>query len=317
MGSIYHSATAVVIVLSCELGFTQNDVDAATRGLADALEVWRDESWAEPDHAQYFQRGLGRHKLIHAMKALSKFTCSSWATRIWTLQEYVLAIDVVWIGKDMNPVRVDDRLFQAIPVLCDQLAITEYMSRDPGTEFAILHTHFSGMANFRLPDIERTRIMELIGNRKATVPVDEVYGIMAASTVEIDPVKGETREEAWERWCEAAVLKGHIRWLMLPPGSSTAKPGSASRINCVLPCFSERHDLSSASFLDSVMPFGSPTAKDGTFTLTGRYIGSCKLIRRLGSTHRSKSGFYHRDITLILFSQGKWSIALQGARAFC
>jgi hypothetical protein len=106
------------------------------------------------------------------------------------------------------------------------------MARDQGTEFAILHTHFSGMATPRLGDNDATRIAELLGNREATGPVDEVYGIMAASTVKIDPIKGETREEAWERWCEAAILKGHIRWLMLPPASTAAKIGSTSSPNC-------------------------------------------------------------------------------------
>jgi len=249
MGVIYHNAIAVIVVLSCELGLTQGDVDAATRSLGDALEMWRDESWTEIDQAEYFQQGPGRRILLHAMKGLARFTRSTWATRIWTLQEYILARDIVWIGSDMHPVRVDDKLFEAIPGLCDQLAITECMVRDPGTEFSILHTHFSGMATSRLGDTDRTRIMELLGNRKATVPVDEVYGIMAASTVEIDPVKDETKEEAWERWCGAAVLNGHMRWLMLPPTPSTARVGSASPPNCTIPCFTMRHDLSSCSYL--------------------------------------------------------------------
>jgi hypothetical protein len=128
------------------------------------------------------------------------------------------------------------------------------MARDQGTEFAILHTHFSGMATSRLGDNDATRIAELLGNREATGPVDEVYGIMAASTVNIDPIKGDTREEAWERWCEAAILKGHIRWLMLPPASAAAKIGSTSSPNCALPFFSLRYHLSSASYLDSFTP---------------------------------------------------------------
>jgi hypothetical protein len=49
------------------------------------------------------------------------------------------------------------------------------------------------MATSRLGDNDATRIAELLGNREATGPVDEVYGIMAASTVKIDPIKGETR----------------------------------------------------------------------------------------------------------------------------
>jgi hypothetical protein len=246
------------------------------------------------------------------MKGLARFTCSTWATRIWTLQEYVLAREVVWIGRDMQPIRMDDRLFQAIPELCDQLAIKECMLREPGTEFAILHTHFKGMANSRFGDIEATRIMELLGNRKATVPVDEVYGIMSASTVEIDPIKGETKEEAWERWCEAAVLQGHVRWLMLPPAPFDHQIGATSSFNCALPCFSLRHDLSSASYLDSVTPFEPVAGNNGTFALTGRYVGSCQLIRRLGSTHCSKSGLYHRDINSYLIFEGQLASCLAG-----
>jgi hypothetical protein len=41
------------------------------------------------------------------------------------------------------------------------------MARDQGTEFAILHTHFSGMATSRLGDNDATRIAELLGNREA------------------------------------------------------------------------------------------------------------------------------------------------------
>jgi hypothetical protein len=53
----------------------------------------------------------------------------------------------------------------------------------------------------------------------------------------------------------------------------------------------------------------------GIVTLTGRRIGSCQLLYRLGSVHQSKAG-YHRDITLILFSKGRWNVALQLAQAF-
>jgi hypothetical protein len=61
--------------------------------------------------------------------------------------------------------------------------------------------------------------------------------------------------------------------------------------------------------------FEAATVQNGSFTLAWRYIGSCTLIRWLGGTRRSKSGLYHRDISLIMFSKGKWSIALQVAPA--
>lgn len=309
MGSIYGKAVAVLIVLSCEIGFEQSDVDLATASMIPAMEMWIKETYFEEHNTQYWRYGSGRGRLVEAMRGLSRLTRSTWATRIWTLQEYVLAKQVVWIGKDLHPITIDDKFFQAIPGLCDQLQITECLSREPGSEFEVLFSYFSGMANSRLGDIEQTRIMELLGNRKATVAVDEVYGIMAASGVEILPRRKETKEEAWQRWCEAAVTAGRIRWAMLP------KPAKSFTNSCVIPAFNLRHELSSRSMLDHVEPFGAASMKNGTITLIGRRIGSCRLLRRLGSLHRSENG-YHRDITLILFSNGRWSIALQLAQAF-
>jgi hypothetical protein len=315
MGSIYHEAEAVVIVLKCNLGFNQDDIDAATQSLAPAVEIWRDEDWPPEGNYSYWEKEDGRQLLVNAMKGLARLSCSSWATRIWTLQEYILASNVLWIGSDLNPISIPDIFFQAIPGLCEQLEIQECIGRTPGSEFTLLHTHFSGIASLRLGHAEKTRIMELSGCRKATVPVDEVYGVMAASGVEIEPVVGETRECAWDRWCEAAVLSGHLRWVMLP--STPISDYQTTSFNCVIPPFSGRHDLSYRSFLDGVPPLGPTSVKDGTFTVTGRHIGSCQVLRRLGCTHRWNSGiYYHQNITFCLFSKGRWALAMQLARAF-
>lgn len=316
MGSIYHNAVAVIVVLSCELGLSQEDVDATTGSLTDALDMWKNESWAETAQTEYWKYGPGRQRLVHAMKGLTRFTRSVWGTRIWTLQEYILARSVLWIGTDMQPITIDDMLFQAIPGLCDELGIRECMLRDPGTEFAVLYTHFSGMANCRLGEIDRTRVMELLGNRKASVPVDEVYGVMAASGVEMHTVVGETKEQAWRRWWETAVQRGHVRWAMLPQAPIIGGTPPTLSPNCVIPTFSMRHSLSSSSYLDTVKPLGPPSVTSGTVTLTGRHIGSCKLLRKLGRVHCSASGLIHRDVSLILFSRGRWYQAIQIACAF-
>ncbi|KAF2187471.1 HET domain protein [Zopfia rhizophila CBS 207.26] len=318
MGDIYHRAEAVAIVLTCNFGLTQLQVDRATVALREALEAWRDEAWTEEEFLQQWAYGPRRETLVQAMKGLAKFTKSAWGTRIWTLQEYVLAKSVVWIGSDLNPVTIDDGFFQAVPGLCDQLGITECMSRSPESEFAILHTHFSGMASQRLGDGERTRIMELLGNRNATVPVDEVYGVMAASGVEIAPVPGESRERAWERWWEAAVCRGQVRWAVLPPAPLVDEanvPGKTIS-NCIVPAFLHRHDVSAASYLDSVAPLDTVTVVDGTLTLSGRFVGNCTLLRELGSVHESRNRYLHKDITLTLFARGRWSVALQIVEAF-
>ena len=89
---------------------------------------------------------------------------------------------------------IDDILFQAITGVCSQLSTVEYMA--PESEFTILHTHFLDMENSRFKATDRTRTMKLLDNYKATVPVDEIYGIMACCRVEIVSILGETREQA-------------------------------------------------------------------------------------------------------------------------
>lgn len=316
MGDIYSRAEVVAIVLTCEFGFTQIQVDRATAALQGAVEAWREEDWVVEEFLQQWKYGPSREILVQAMKGLAKLTKSSWGTRIWTLQEYILASYVIWIGSDLSPVIINDMLFQAIPGLCDQLSITECMSSE--SEFTILHTHFSGMANSRLDTIDRTRTMELLGNRKATVPVDEIYGIMACCGVVIVPILGETREQAWERWWEAAMCRGHVRWALLPPVPllSEANVPGTKVTNCVIPEFAHRGDASAASWLESVAPFDTITVVRGTLTLSGRAVGSCTLLRELGSVYQSENGLLHRDITLILFARGRWSDALQIVEAF-
>lgn len=101
--------------------------------------------------------------------------------------------------------------------------------------------------------------MELPGNRTATVPVDEVYGVMAASGVIIEARAGETKECAWDRWCHQAVRDQHIRWVLLPVAANTV----SDWVSCIFPPFSMRHKLSAGSGLDSVCPLGPLSIKDG------------------------------------------------------
>lgn len=315
MGDIYSNAEVVAIVLTCEFGFTQEQVDKTTAALTEAVEIWREEEWAAPEFQQHWKYGPGRDVIVRAMHGLAKLTKSSWGTRIWTLQEYILANSVIWIGSDLSPVAIDDVLFMALPDLCDRLPIVECMPVD--SQFQVLHTHFSGMASSRLNAIDCTRTIELLGNRSATVPVDEVYGIMACCGVKILPSHEETREQAWKRWWEEAVRQDHVRWIMLPPFTVPYATTSNSTIaNCVMPEFVHRYQSSAASGLDTVAPLASAQVSHGTVTLSGRTVGNCTLFRVLGSTHKSKGGVIHRDITLILFARGRWTDALNIVEAF-
>lgn len=311
MGKIFGNAQAVLIILGCELGMGQDEIDSLTQLLEGSICMEAEEAWAT--EGQYWQSGEGRALITRAMIGLARLTTTSWSTRVWTLQEYILARRVVWIGTDLTSLTVDDILFSALPNICDTLIIDECI----GDKFDKLYSFFSGMANSRIRRIDRTRVMELLGNRKATVECDEVYGVMAASGVEISTIKGEEKEQAWRRWVEEALSKGHLRWLLMP----VARDPSMERLpviprNCIIPSFGLRHKVSSGSALDKVSPLGPVSVRDGTAMVTGRLIGSCQIGARLGTVHEPTPNRIHRDITLILFTTGRWKMALRVASAY-
>lgn len=316
MSHIYGDAEVVLIMLTNKLNLTQEHVDQGTAQLDEAIAIWLEEAWTDEGVREYWEHGHGRSKLVQAMSVLARFTNAAWGTRVWTLQEYLLATSLVWIGADLEPVSIRDELFVAIPQLCESFGISECARRgDPATsQYELLFSHFSGMAARRTGDIDRTRVMEMLGNRQAFLPVDEVYGSMAVSTVEISVRPKESRESAWKRWTEAALTAGHLRWLLLPP--SVRPEDQAAGLTCVEVACSGRHLLSSASGLDTVTPYGPVTVEDGTVRVTARRIGPCSIIRKLGPVYRGGTGWVHRDLTLILYAEGTWSSAIDIAVAF-
>ncbi|KAH7360824.1 HET domain protein [Rhexocercosporidium sp. MPI-PUGE-AT-0058] len=316
MGQIYGKAEAVLIILTNELNLTQKQVDYGTAQLDEALAIWKEEAWTDDGMSQYWELGEGRTKLVQAMKILSRFTNAAWGTRVWTLQEYLLATNILWVGADLEPISIDDELFVAIPLLCEQFDIAECTFRGDSihNDYELLFSHFSGMAASRVGATDRTRVMEMLGNRQAFLPVDEVYGIMAASTVEISIQPKESRESAWKRWLEAALTAGHLRWLMIPPAILSAE--EAAELTCEGVLYSKRHELSTASGLDRVTPYGPVAVSEATVSLTARKIGPCTILRKLGPEHWCDKGWVHRDLTLIVYSKGVWSSAIDIAVAF-
>jgi hypothetical protein len=86
--------------------------------------------------------------------------------------------------------------------------------------------------------------------------------------------------------------------------------------NCIVPPFHVRHLVSSGSTLGSVRPLGPVDVHTGTVSVTGRRIGYCRLLTKLGAVHGSTPDFIHPDITLISFGRGQWKRAQQVASAF-
>ena len=314
MGEIYSKAEAVAIISGTPIGLTQEDIDCVTERVEDAVEMYREESWKS--EGEKWETGQRRQFLKEAMDCLDLFTRSPWATRVWTLQEFVLAKSTIWIGGDLIPIRISEELFIAIPDICETLNIAECIMG----KYSILYHHYRGMAGARLGQIDRTRVMELLGNRTASLPVDEVFGTMAASGVVIEQLGVESKEEAWRLWWEKAVREGHVRWALLPPAIPALAGATNSQTqgyhNCVMPACSTRHLASLSSGLDTVTSLGRVEVENGTVTMDGRWAGICKHLHKLGRVHQDGKGLLHRDITLILFASNNWTLSLRIARAF-
>ena len=308
MDRIYGKADAVVMFINAHLGVSQGQVDHFISRLDSALAMCKEDAWQE--EGAYWQNGDGRDLIVQAMQGLLRLASTDWAKRVRTLQEHVLAKSVVWIGLDLQPLRFDDFVLSALPDICDTLAITECL----GSDMEVKLGYFQGMATVRLGTVDVTRIMALLGNRKATMPVDEVYGVMAVSRVIIDAILSELKSSAWNRWWEAAVTQGHHRWILLPSNGGRSDEGEVR--NCIMPKFSGRHELSGSSCLDGVNQLGSITVSNGCVTALTRRLGTAKIVERLGKVHEAQNGRLHRDITLVLFARAKCKLALQLASAF-
>ena len=230
------------------------------------------------------------------------------------MQEFILAKRMVWIGSDLVPLIVDERLFEAIPDVCNHLSMEECI----GGKYAKVFAHFSGMAGAHCGLIDKTRVIELLGNKKATVPEDEIFGLMAASGVILgeDDLKIKGRERVWALWWEKALLSGHLRWALLPPATSTAVEDMSWTKNCIMPAFATRHLASSTSLLDRVEGLGPCSIKRGTVTMTGRTEGICSITSRLGKIYIDATDTVHRDIMLILFARKDFEKAKTLAAAF-
>ncbi|KAE9369277.1 hypothetical protein N431DRAFT_427464 [Stipitochalara longipes BDJ] len=316
MGNIYRDAHAVLIIHACELGLTQVELDEATSGVEEVVELWRAGHRPSYDEKYLFwlKGGEGYTRIARAMKTLARFTQSDWCNRVWTLQEFIFARTIVWIGADLMPLTCEDIFFRAIPSFCTLMYLKELSQQSPDAGFNRLHDRFNSMAIMRIAAHDRTRVMEIIADRASSLPVDGVYGAMAASGVQISPLPNETKEEAWMRWCEAAVSKGHIRWLMLPPAASSIFP-DAIQGNCPFPSASTRQMVSSAARLDNVVPYGPSFISAGTVTLAAKFAGRCRLLRKLGPLSRRGEQIFP-IASLILFSKGDWSLAVHIAESF-
>lgn len=310
MGDIYGNANVVVILTSESLRISQEEIDAVTESVQGAVEMFAKGSWLQ-DGKQWTSSEQHRRRLKRVMDCLEIFTRPAWGSRVWTLQEYILAQRTLWVSSELQPLRVDERLFQAIPDVCDHLSIEECIV----PKYRKLYSHFQGMVGAHLKLIESTRVMELLGNRTATVPEDEIYGLMAASGVVLQQTNISGKEKVWALWWEKAIQTGHFRWALLPPAIPPS-PDLHDIRNCIMPQYSVRHLASTNSVLDAPQPYGPVGISRGVVSMVGRVAGRCEIVKRLGCVHIDADGAVVRDVTLVLFANNDWNNALRVISAF-
>ncbi len=85
------------------LGLTQDELDEATSGVEEALELFQLDIPHYNERCRSWRDGERYTRIVRAIEALARFTQSDWCTRVWTLQEFKFARTIVWIGADLIP----------------------------------------------------------------------------------------------------------------------------------------------------------------------------------------------------------------------
>jgi hypothetical protein len=305
MGSIYGEAEVVVVVLGKRLKTTQQELDKITKSLGWMMHAFDEEDWDSVRQERRKEDVM--ESISQVLGLIENLATSEWASRIWTLQEYILSRSVVWIGQDQIPLTINDSIFFKVT---DSEEMFLRDGRRLG-EHRKIFGRINGMASSRQRLNDVTRVMEMAALRSCAIPEDAVYGLMAASEVVIRTAYGEGKEAAWTRWWEQAIRAGHIRWCLLPKPWLDVTGG-----NCAMPPFSLRSAVSVSSFLNQVLPFGDVRCERGVVELSGRHLGVVKAIRNLGSPYVQEDSRYYAELTLVLFARGNWGRALAIASAF-
>jgi hypothetical protein len=184
MGKIFKGARLVLVVVRHCFTFGQAEWDSVllgienelkpnwSGGLGDLMSIFRNSNFHE-----FVKRGV---ELIDELAGLE------WMQRIWTSQEYILAEDVEWMGfgEDQSPLHLDAN------DLSNLILVYQYAIRK-GKGFPQHLANIFTMTSARCRIYDPTLVMRLAINRSSTRVEDEIYGLMGASELLIDPIMGK------------------------------------------------------------------------------------------------------------------------------
>jgi hypothetical protein len=202
---------------------------------------------------------------------------SALGSRIWTAQEYILAKAEWWIGSDVRPLHIapaDCRtIYQIRWARAASLSIFQKalgIASDLGDTVELSAEAFDTMNSVKLNPLYSTKAMLLASTRQCSVQVDEIYGLMAASGVVIEPIENEGPDHAWCRWWSQSIRSGNLYYALLPKARDV--PGLSSR-NCVMPPYELRCKLGTQTLSHRADSWGTVTLRDGMIEVYGKVAG--------------------------------------------
>lgn len=219
----------------------------------------------------------------------------AWSSRIWTVQEYLLAKSFLWLGADGLPLRLratdiyaclqTRRLNDKTSLLFSKLDLGTNISQSLNLD------RLANALSLKLGYLDPSQAMALAEHRQSQSLEDEIYGLMNASgVVTYPPLNNSLSPQGiWQIWWTAALKRGILRWALLPVISSQPKQLSSDTSpeishvwNCAMPPFVDYQQASRLSSVNRMSPWDCVSITDGTVYATGKLFGVCQVDVFLG-----------------------------------
>ena len=211
----------------------------------------------------------------------------------------MLARSPLWVDSNLSILELDALEMQAIHGMFIEAGSTD---RDRAHKAILNNLLFTN--TIRIGRLKPQEIMQLASYRQSEHEVDQIYGLMAASGVVITPIEGESLNEAWRRWWEAAIAAGHSFFALLPTLKDHSAPDSGPYSNCIMPALIVRTECIGRARLSDIPLMGRVTLVRSTLKAWGRRDGTVKIDHCLGKedklpmTMQELLMFYRRDTVI-------------------
>ncbi|KAL5321429.1 hypothetical protein ACEPPN_009387 [Leptodophora sp. 'Broadleaf-Isolate-01'] len=290
MANIYRDAQSVIITVNHTFAFTQDQWDSAISACQEILDVQR----LPGDEYQASDRRMGCLTIqsvkgfFQAYAMIVEIASLPWASRIWTVQEYILAKAELFIGMDARCIRVAPAdmttIFSARWARRDILAMFESyigVPQDfPASEEAATE-NLDMMNRIKEGRVHAVKSMLLAGTRNCTMKEDEIYGLMGASGVVFNPSKEDTLDSAWIRWWEESLRRENLLYALFPVLEAERESIGLQSWNCIMPPTNKRCDFGAKTLTHKADSWGETEVNGGTLSVLGRRAGTCYIDQYL------------------------------------